>query len=82
MANYRLKKEYLKGVHIVIVGDAGIRIDSDFFNRYDNPHLLIENNKGVGHFFEDLDGKPVNDEPKPAAKKATNSKKPSVKKAK
>lgn len=85
MSKYRLKKEYRKGSTVVKSGDQGILINSDFFHKYKNAEILIQERKEVGHFFEDMDGKPVNDAAKPvakeevkpvndAAKKATKSK--------
>lgn len=74
MAVYRLKKEYRGKTTIAVSNGQGYKIDSDFFNRYPNAQVLIQERKEIGHFFQDADGKPVNDASKPVAKE-----KPAVK---
>jgi len=65
MSLYKLKKEYKGKTTIVVSEGQGFKIDSDFFNRYANAHVLIQSRKEIGHFFTDADGKPVNDAEKP-----------------
>lgn len=65
MQKYRLKKQYRRKVTAL---PNGIRIDDDFFNRYKGANDLIEKDVKVGHFFEDMEGKPVTEAEKPVAK--------------
>jgi len=69
MANtYRLKKQYRNKAIIVVAGGRGYKVDFDFYQRYNNANNLITEFKEIGHFFEDQEGKPVNDAGKPVAK--------------
>lgn len=70
MSVYRLKKQYRSKTTIAVSNGQGYKIDSDFFNRYPNAHVLIQERKEIGHYFEDKDGKPVNDSEKPVAKES------------
>lgn len=78
MANFRLKKQYLNKVVIVVAKGRGYKIDSDFYQNYSNANALISENKEIGHFFEDQSGRAVTDAPKPkgkATRKKADSKK-------
>lgn len=79
MASYRLKKQYKKGKTIVVAKGRAYMIDADFFNNYRNANELIQDNKEIGHFFEDMDGKPVTDAPKPVAKEEPKPEKATTK---
>ena len=72
---YRLKKQYRKKVIAAVTKDgSSVRIDDDFFNRHKNAKHLIEGDKAIGHFFETLEGAPVNDAPKPVSEEKEESK--------
>ena len=74
MAKYRLKKEYIGRTTVVLVNDIGYSVNPDFFNNYKNADSLIESIPMVGHFFEDVEGNPVNDAAKPVSKEPVPAK--------
>ena len=84
MPKYKLKEKYRKNTTIALSNGVGYRINHDFFNAYPNAEVLIQERKEIGHFFEHLDGKPVNDAEKPVVKepkaKASEKAKPSPEK--